>query len=89
MQCQYSSYLALLAALEHRSHAASLLLGYSDAGYAARDMEREFQESAAVERASQVALAAIGEAEFARLRHEGGRLRDEQIAAFAFARSDA
>ena len=85
LQAPWADYLALLAALEGRLQSAARLTGYADAGYALRDDRRERNESTAVERASGLARAALGDAEFERLAADGARLRDEQIAAIAFA----
>ncbi|MCU0937870.1 MAG: helix-turn-helix transcriptional regulator [Burkholderiaceae bacterium] len=80
-----AAYLALLAALEHRPHAAAQLVGYSEAIYTTRDEVREANETAATQRARALAAAALGDATFERLRTEGARLRDAEIAAIAFA----
>lgn len=89
LQCAWANYLALLAALEGRPRASGLLAGYADARHAARDISREFNESAAFDRACQLARAALGDAAFERLRADGATLRDEQVAAIAFATADA
>jgi hypothetical protein len=88
LQCPWANYLALLAALEDRFEAAALLAGYADAAYAACDMSREFNEAAAFERACRLARGAMGDATFALLQIEGGKLLDEQVAAIAFAGFD-
>jgi hypothetical protein len=80
-----AAYLALLAALEHRPQAAAQLVGYSEAIYAKRDEVREANETAATERARTLAVAALGDATFERLRADGARLRDAEIAAISFA----
>jgi hypothetical protein len=85
-----AAYLALLAALEGRPRAAVRLAAYSEALYAARGEARERNETAATERALQIARRAIGDdAVFERLREEGARLRDDEVAAQAFATEDA
>jgi len=78
-------YLALLAALEKRPHAAAQLLGYTDAAHSARDGDRhEPNESAAIARARAIATQALGEREFARLHAEGAKLSKADIPALAF-----
>jgi predicted ATPase/DNA-binding winged helix-turn-helix (wHTH) protein len=80
-----AAYLALLAALERRPHAAAQLVGYSEAIYTRRDEVREANENAATQRARALSAAALGYATFERLRTDGARLRDAEIAAIAFA----
>jgi predicted ATPase/DNA-binding winged helix-turn-helix (wHTH) protein len=80
-----AAYLALLAALERRPHAAAQLVGYSEAIYARRDEVREANETAATQRARALATAALGDATFERLRADGAKLRDAEVAAIAFA----
>ena len=80
---------ALLAALEGRPHAAARLAGYADATYAARGVRRHPLEIAARARCDALARAALGDATFDRLLAEGRQLRDEHVAALAFAIEDA
>ena len=84
-----SDYPALLAALEGRPRAAAQLTGYADAAYAARGLVRQPNEMAARERSHALACAALGDATFDHLLAEGRGLRDEQIAALAFATEDS
>jgi predicted ATPase/DNA-binding winged helix-turn-helix (wHTH) protein len=79
---------ALLAALEGRPHTAARLLGYADATYAARGIRRHPLEVAARRRCEALARAALGDAIFDRLFADGRHLRDEQVAALAFAIED-
>jgi hypothetical protein len=83
----YGDYLALLAALEGRPRAAARLAGYADARNS-RTGPREPNEAAAIERARDLARAALGEALFGHLQAEGGALGDAEIAAIAFANTD-
>ena len=80
---------ALLAALEGRPRAAARLAGYADAAYDARGMRRHPLEIAARARCQTLARAALGDATFDRLLAEGRQLRDEQVAALAFAIGDS
>jgi len=84
-----SDYPALLAALEGRARTAAQLAGYADAAYGARDLARHPLEAAARERNHALARATLGDAMFERLLAEGRELRDEQIAALAFATDDS
>ncbi|MFT3957202.1 MAG: winged helix-turn-helix domain-containing protein [Piscinibacter sp.] len=84
----YADYLFLLCALEAHMRAAALLAGYSDARNAPVG-PRESNEAAAVERAERLARAALGDAEFERLRAAGAGLQDAEIEAIAFASKDA
>jgi predicted ATPase/DNA-binding winged helix-turn-helix (wHTH) protein len=78
-------YLALLAALEKRPHAAAQLLGYAEAAHGARDEDqRAPNEAAAIARARAIATQALGESEFARLHAEGTRLSKADVPALAF-----
>lgn len=79
----FADYLSLLAALEGRMGAASHIAGHADAANA-RHGRREPNEAAAIARASQLARAALGDAEFDRLHAEGTRLREADITALAF-----
>lgn len=87
-QAYWADYLALMAVLEARPLAACRLLGYSDACYRALDIEREVNEARAARRAGQLALAHLPAGQIAALKIEGAALRDEQVAALAFATSD-
>lgn len=87
-QILWADYLALLAALEGRPQAAARLIGYADAAYATREILRQSNEAAAIDRARTLARAALGEATFGHLQAEGATLRDEQIAVIAFAPGD-
>ena len=89
LQHAAAAYLALLAALEGRVRAAVRLLGYAEASYHARNEARETNEAAAMERARALGSASLGAAVFERLHAEGASLRDGDIAALAFAVSDA
>ena len=80
----WANYLALLAALQGRPDAAARLAGYADAAYLALDDKRQPNEAAAIDRARTLARAALGDAEYDRLRAEGTTLRDTDIAAVAF-----
>ena len=80
---------ALLAALEGRPHAAARLAGYADATYDARGVRRHPLEIAARARCRALARTALGDDTFDRLLAEGRQLRDEQVAALAFAIEDA
>jgi hypothetical protein len=80
---------ALLAALEGRVRTAARLAGYADATYAARDLIRHPIEVQCRERTQALARSALADATFERLVDEGQRLRDEEIAALAFATEDA
>jgi hypothetical protein len=88
MQPYCADYLALLAALERRPHAAARLAGYSDEGYRAKSEGRERNEAAASQRVQALAVAEIGLAAFESARAGGCALADDQIAALAFATSD-
>lgn len=83
-QAYWADYLAQLAAQSGRARAAAQLLGYSDAGYRKLGAHRDFNEQHAAQRAADLAIAALGEDEFAALRHAGETLSDDDIAAIAF-----
>lgn len=89
LQPYWADQLALLAILEMRPRAAAQLAGFADAGYGAREQDRAFNGAAAIQRARALSVTALGEAEFKRLHTEGATLRDEDIAALAFAPNDA
>lgn len=80
---------ALLAALEGRPRTAARLAGYADAAYAARGTVRQPNEAAARARSDALARSALGNTTFGRLLAEGRQLRDEQVAALAFANDDS
>jgi DNA-binding winged helix-turn-helix (wHTH) protein len=89
LQPYCADYLALLAALEKRPHAAARLAGYADEGYRTKSEEREPNEAAASARVHACVIAAIGVEAFERARAQGHALADDQIAALAFATTDA
>ena len=74
--------------LAHRPCAAARLLGYADAAYAAIETAREINEARAVERATDICLSSLGAAAFGRLRRDGARLADADLAALALATDD-
>lgn len=87
-QCVFiADYLALLAALEARPRAAARLAGFGDAVNAAVG-PRQPNEAVASARTAALARAALGDAEFERLRAEGQALREADIAPIAFAAGD-
>ncbi len=88
MQHIFADYLALLAALEDRPVAAAQLAGRANA-VNAKVGPRGPNEVAAIERATRLARAALGDAQFDRLHAEGATLRDADIDALAFASEDA
>jgi predicted ATPase/DNA-binding winged helix-turn-helix (wHTH) protein len=91
LQPYWADYLALLAALEGRTRCAARLAAYADASYRARDEERGGNEAVAAARVQarlQAALAAAGAPLHERLRQQGESLREEEIAAQAFAHGD-
>ena len=85
----YGECLALLAALESRPRAAARLAGIANQANGALGEVREPNEAAAIERATQLARAALGEREFERLHAEGAALHEADIEAIAFATDDA
>jgi hypothetical protein len=84
VQAAYADYLSLMAALERRWPAAARLAGYATADYARQNSPRWPTEARAFERATALARAALGPAEFDRVMAEGALLRDAQITAIAF-----
>ena len=88
MQPYCADYLALLAAVERRPHAAAWLAGYSDEGYRLKSEGRERNEAAASQRVQSLAVAEIGAAAFENARAGGCALTDDQVAALAFASAD-
>ena len=88
LQPYYADYLALLAALGGRHHAAARLAGYADAANRAVGDNREANEAAAIARARLLATAALGAGLFAQLQAEGETLADRQISALAFGAAD-
>jgi predicted ATPase/DNA-binding winged helix-turn-helix (wHTH) protein len=89
MQAYWADYLALIAALEGRMHAAAQLLGYSDAGYAAKQWTREVNEHRAVERAEQLVRGTLDAAAFDVERERGRGLADHQAQLVAFGAQEA
>ena len=83
-------HLALLAALEGRPRAALRLAACAERRCRAQAGVHEAREAAALGRARAVAGAALGgsAAELARLDAEGAALRDDELAALAFALTD-
>ena len=88
LQVYWADYLALIAALEGRPGCAARLLGYGDAGYAAKQTTREVNEARAAQRAEQIAVDRLGHADVERLKAAGAALLDEDVAALAFAEHD-
>jgi hypothetical protein len=88
LQHAAAAYLALLCALQGRHRAAVKLAAYSEAIYAAREEEREQNETAATMRARTLARQELDDASLARLHAEGAGLRDAEIAGVAFAAED-
>jgi hypothetical protein len=89
LQHAAAAYLALLAALDGRLRAAVRLAAYSQALYAARNEAREQNETAATQRALQLARASLDDATFEQLQAEGAALRDAEIEVVAFGRDDS
>lgn len=89
LQPYYADYLALLAALGGRHHAAARLAGYTDAANRAAGDNREADEAAAIARARTSAGTALGAGIFAQLRAQGETLPDTQISALAFGAADS
>jgi len=84
-----SDYPVLLAALDGRPRTAARLMGYADAAYAQRGTARQPNEATARQRSEALARTALGDALFDALMAEGRRLRDEEVAALAFATEDS
>jgi hypothetical protein len=84
LQHAAAAYLALLAALEGRPASAARLMGYASGIYAAREETIEANEAAAMSRARDLAVAALGEQDFRRAHAQGASLRDSEVAALAF-----
>jgi predicted ATPase/DNA-binding winged helix-turn-helix (wHTH) protein len=88
LQNRWADALALLAALESRGEAALRLVGYADAGYAARDDRRQINEQRSAARAEQLARAALapshGTAGCDCIKSSGCSLRDDAVAELAF-----
>jgi predicted ATPase/DNA-binding winged helix-turn-helix (wHTH) protein len=81
----WADYQTLLAALEGLPADAARLMGYAN-GICARDhIVRTRNEAAAVQRATGIMLASLGEFEMNRLVAQGEGLLDEDIPAIAFA----
>ena len=87
-QPYWADYLALMAALEHRPRAATCLLGFADAAYAAIDGSREVNEARAVERAAALCRARISAASIDELKRQGARLNNDAFATLALGRED-
>jgi predicted ATPase/DNA-binding winged helix-turn-helix (wHTH) protein len=87
IQSFVADQLSLLASLEERHVDASLLTGYADAGYERKRLKRWPNEIRASENTIDRACAALGLAEFERLRLEGHHLPAEAIDQLAFGRS--
>ena len=85
LQANWADHLALLAALQGRLAAAAQLAGYADCIYRARGSRRDANEANAVDRARAIAQAGLGGPAYERLHAEGTTLRDDEIAALAFA----
>src|SRR5262249_40518290 len=85
----WADSLALLAALEGRPRASALLRGFAETMYAARQLPRQVAEGITIERAEQIARKTLPDAEFERLVGEGKALREQDVAAIAFAEKDA
>ena len=83
-QAYWADHLALLAALRGWFESAAKLIGYADAGYMRNEDRREPNEDAAVARARTLAVAALGQDTFDKLRLAGESLNDGQIGAIAF-----
>ena len=83
-QKEWSDYLSLPAALQHRPAAAARLCGYSVAVHGTSAGRRGGNQAAAFDRACRLAASALGKSEFERLQAEGRSLRDEGIEAIAF-----
>jgi hypothetical protein len=88
LQYRWADALALLAALECRGEAALRLVGYADAGYAARDDRRQINEQRSAARAEQLARAALAgshdDLACDGIKASGSSLRDDAVAALAF-----
>ncbi len=82
---QVADYLALLAALERRFDAAAKLIGFADAGYAARGDARTVNTARAHERAAALTIAALGAGAIAHHASAGKLLLKEQVGPLAFA----
>ncbi|HSW27247.1 MAG TPA: hypothetical protein VLJ62_31110, partial [Burkholderiaceae bacterium] len=89
LQVLVSDSPALLAALEARPRTAARLAGHAEAAYTARGIICHPMEVAVRERTHALARAQLGDATFERLLAEGRGLRDEQVAALAFAAEDS
>jgi predicted ATPase/DNA-binding winged helix-turn-helix (wHTH) protein len=85
LQHAAAAYLALFCALDGRPRDAVLLAAYSEAIYAARGEAREANETAATTRALSLARRGLDAATVERLRGEGARLCDADVASLAFA----
>jgi predicted ATPase/DNA-binding winged helix-turn-helix (wHTH) protein len=88
-QPYWADYLALLAATEGRLRAATRLLGYADARYLANASTREINEARAARRVGELTAEGLEPHELERLKAAGRALRDDEVAAQAFATADA
>lgn len=88
-QFVWADILALLAAVESRPRCAARLLGYGDSAYTANAATRQVNEARASASATMLARVQLGAAEFDRLKITGAKLRDQEIAALAFALADS
>ncbi|HET9976826.1 MAG TPA: hypothetical protein VFQ20_05275 [Burkholderiaceae bacterium] len=84
----FADSIALMAALEGRPRAATLVAGYADAGYAGWSLIRHPNERAARARTEGIVSPVLGAAAFARLLGDGGRLSRGEIERLAFATAD-
>jgi predicted ATPase/DNA-binding winged helix-turn-helix (wHTH) protein len=89
LQRCWADLLAKLAIHEGRFGHAALLLGYGDECYAAFGVGRVALEARVAQEAETAARAALGDAEFARLRSRGRSLSEVQIAGIGLAESAA
>jgi predicted ATPase/DNA-binding winged helix-turn-helix (wHTH) protein len=87
-QAYWADYLALLACLERRPQAASRLLGYAQARYAALGVAREVNEALAFSRADSLARGMLGNERVDALGLQGAGLADDDIPALAFSAQD-
>ena len=86
LQGDCADHLALLAAREQRWTDAAALMGFADAVYADRGVQRWRGEERSREQTLSMGRAAIGDDAFERARAEGERLSDVEVEDIAFAR---
>ncbi len=84
----WADLLALLAALEHRPRAASLLLGTSDAAWVRLGRARGRTLAAVVQRAEDRIRVRLEAADMSALRAARGSLSDDDFARLGLARTD-